>query len=658
MPDLRALLQALTPNVPLPEGLNTATGTVGIDGAGDVLVYQPPDVIEYLGGGAGGPFLPLSGGQMQGPLYWTSTGTTQSRSAQDRTAEIFDVQDFGAKGDGVTDDTAAVQAALNRAVSLGGIVTIGRLRCLLNSSINVPVGVTLRGDYGNPGITPLAPAALAPNYYTMPCQIMLGAGATINLASSCALEGLIITRAGLAMAPPDVAAALALVASYNGTAIAASGADIGMHDLLLLGHTQGIFSNWDSPTAPQTGGRCIIERVRGDCTNGILITNSYDIASISDCHFWPFLTVLPGTETNNAWARSGIAFDAQDAEWCRYIRCFGYGYQTTYRALNAKSTSYTSCDADGSQSGEVVNNWLVSGTSDPVLLIGCTGNSATVSLLVNQDQTAVPTELPTSVRTTSCRFAAVACCVRVAQGSYYSTNDTLESGDGAAPYMAGGISAASGTSGAIVATTFRWVAGGGYWFADAATAANWDVIAPHFTGETAIPSVVNQFSNPLNVGLLNATAVDANTLQAAGSVTLSTPGAASGSYRIATTTNPTDENIWDWLVSGNTFAFRMINDAYTAANNWLSVGRNGYTVTSINFGGEVFAGLSGTDLVVGRQTATPLTATGGFLVVPYCNGQPTGVPANNVLGVPLVFDITTDRLLAYANGAWRSVTLS
>lgn len=40
MADLRALLQALTPAVPLPEGVNTAIGTVGLDAAGDVLVYR------------------------------------------------------------------------------------------------------------------------------------------------------------------------------------------------------------------------------------------------------------------------------------------------------------------------------------------------------------------------------------------------------------------------------------------------------------------------------------------------------------------------------------------------------------------------------------------------------------------------------------------
>jgi len=49
-----------------------------------------------------------------------STGSSASRSLGDRFGEVFNVADFGAVGNGTTDDTAAIQAAINAAVAAGG----------------------------------------------------------------------------------------------------------------------------------------------------------------------------------------------------------------------------------------------------------------------------------------------------------------------------------------------------------------------------------------------------------------------------------------------------------------------------------------------------------------------------------------------------------
>lgn len=60
------------------------------------------------------------------------------------------VSDFGALGDGATDDTAAFQRALDAAAVRGGAVFVPAGTYLIHGSLSVPQGVTLKGVWESP----------------------------------------------------------------------------------------------------------------------------------------------------------------------------------------------------------------------------------------------------------------------------------------------------------------------------------------------------------------------------------------------------------------------------------------------------------------------------------------------------------------------------
>jgi hypothetical protein len=83
------------------------------------------------------------------PLTKGGTGATDASTARTNLAAVgkgdlvFNVKDYGAKGDGITDDTAAIQAAINAAVTGKGVVFIpsGAYICTSTLTVSGPVKI-------------------------------------------------------------------------------------------------------------------------------------------------------------------------------------------------------------------------------------------------------------------------------------------------------------------------------------------------------------------------------------------------------------------------------------------------------------------------------------------------------------------------------------
>jgi len=79
---------------------------------------------------------------------WLAVTGLSSRAAEEPGS--FSVLTAGAKADGVTDDTAAIQKALDEASKAGGRVLLPSGRYLVKGSLRVPAGVTVQGMMESP----------------------------------------------------------------------------------------------------------------------------------------------------------------------------------------------------------------------------------------------------------------------------------------------------------------------------------------------------------------------------------------------------------------------------------------------------------------------------------------------------------------------------
>ncbi len=290
------------------------------------------------------------------------------------------VADFGAVGDGTTDDTTAIQAALNALGTAGGTVQIPNgMKCLIDNNLTIPKSCHLVGPHSFVG-TPGNNAAAA--YGSVGGALLINSTKTITINSGASIKGLLIYRKGMTFPAANSSA-------FAGTAITIGGDDAAVYGCQIMGFNKAVYSSgYQRPR---------IEYLWHDNLNGIEITNCLDIPYVSHCHAWPFSNIGVGGSYTNI-CRSGIAYYFHDlVDWGKITDCFSWGYNIGFKITSANSCTLTGCGADNATSGGPLNTgskgFVVDVNSTDTTLIGCQAAAQEVCGIYVNSAAAVQTKI-------------------------------------------------------------------------------------------------------------------------------------------------------------------------------------------------------------------------------------------------------------------------
>jgi hypothetical protein len=119
------------------------------------------------------------------PSFITSGDREIKGSPKGSLEGLFNVKDFQAKGDGITDDTSAIQMALDAAGKTGGRVYLPPTKYLIKGSLKVPPGVSVFGSadmpqYSDPLIGTILLATGGRDDENAPALFEMGASCSVS----------------------------------------------------------------------------------------------------------------------------------------------------------------------------------------------------------------------------------------------------------------------------------------------------------------------------------------------------------------------------------------------------------------------------------------------------------------------------------------------
>lgn len=252
-------------------------------------------------------------------------------AANAETPVRWNVGNSGAVADGGTDNTAAFQAALDRAGKAGGgVVEVPSGRYRFNGTLSVPAGVTLQGTYRVP-----------PTRSSMKAKpdgsillVYAGRGSEQG-APFIRLAGSNAAIAGFVVEYPEWKQTDVPPVPYPPCVYAENAENVGISECCFLNPYEAI--------KLVRAARHLVRNVTGYPTHrGIYVDECYDIGHIENIHFWPFGVTYQQDDPYCKWINThAVAFELARTDW-HYVAntfCFGYGVGYKFSASKAGSTN-------------------------------------------------------------------------------------------------------------------------------------------------------------------------------------------------------------------------------------------------------------------------------------------------------------------------------